>query len=105
MAHEKERELLGKVIEVLDGTELNMSNYNHEDVSRLNNATIEAYLMIKEFLSALPEEKEENIMVKIEKVKDMRPYKKPGDAESYYEYAEGWCDACDALRNEFNPSK
>jgi len=33
----------------------------------------------------------------ISEVDDMHPYKKPGVRESYYEYAEGWSDACDEL--------
>ena len=33
----------------------------------------------------------------ISEVDDMHPYKKPGVRESYYEYAEGWADACDEL--------
>jgi hypothetical protein len=40
---------------------------------------------------------EEEIKDIISEVTEMHPYKKPGDRNSYLEYAEGWSDAC----NEF----
>lgn len=37
-------------------TELNMSNYTHEQVNDLNNESTTAYMMIKTALATLPEE-------------------------------------------------
>ncbi|KKK74267.1 hypothetical protein LCGC14_2885500, partial [marine sediment metagenome] len=46
----------------------------------------------------ISEERIEEVIVEVER---MHPYKKPGARESYYEYAEGWSDACDILGERF----
>ena len=61
----KDRKLLEKVKDIFNGTELNMNNYTEGDVNILNNAMIDAYLLIDSFLATLPEEKEESKWVSV----------------------------------------
>lgn len=36
----------------------------------------------------------------INEVENQRPYKQPGNRDSYSQYNEGWSDACDEIRQQ-----
>ena len=75
-----------KIIEIL--THANSAPFFVSEI------TAEKIIQLYASQPAVSEDEIEKTIVRIE---DMHPYKKPGVRESYYEYAEGWSDACDVL--------
>lgn len=62
-------------------------------VGSLNNA------LMKDVIDSANERNKliQEIQSKIKEIADQRPYKVPGNMDSYSDYAQGWSDACDIL--------